>query len=105
MLIILIEVYLYVKGDGSNEIRLTSRSVVKCYKQYDQFLILISSPGGNVLAGISGFNFLKGIPAEVIMHNYGCVASITAVLYCAGSTRYCVPHATFTLHGVTLDVK
>jgi ATP-dependent protease ClpP protease subunit len=67
--------------------------------------LLMSSPGGNVDAGISGYNFLNGIPAEIVTHNYGSVGSIAAVLFCAGSKRYSVPHATFILHGVTLDVK
>ena len=71
----------------------------------EHFVLLMSSPGGNVHAGISGYNFLNGIPAEVVTHNYGSVGSIAAVLFCAGLKRYSVPHATFILHGVTLDVK
>lgn len=68
-------------------------------------ILLMSSPGGNVHAGISGYNFLNGIPAEVVTHNYGSVGSIAAVLFCAGVKRYTVPHATFILHGVVLDMK
>jgi len=71
----------------------------------ERFILLLSSPGGNVISGISGYNFLVGIPAEVITHNYGRVDSIAAILFCAGSKRYCVPRATFTLHGVTLDIQ
>ena len=29
-----------------------------------KFVLLISSVGGNVFAGVTGYNFLKGIPAN-----------------------------------------
>jgi len=73
-------------------------------KKVNRFVLLISSPGGNVFAGLSGYNFLKGIPAEVVTHNYGSVDSIAAVLFCAGSKRLCVPHARFLLHGIGFDI-
>ena len=31
--------------------------------------LLISSPGGNVYAGLMTYNFLKGCPAEIISNN------------------------------------
>jgi len=65
-----------------------------------RFVLLMSSPGGNVFYGLSGYNFLKGIPAEVVTHNFGSIISMGLVLYCAGSKRLSVPHATFLLHGV-----
>ncbi|MFH1723190.1 MAG: ATP-dependent Clp protease proteolytic subunit [Elusimicrobiota bacterium] len=64
------------------------------------FGVLISSRGGSVFAGVSGYNFLKGIPATVHTHNFGSVISVGAVLYCAGKRRFSVPHGTFLLHGV-----
>ena len=67
-------------------------------------MLLISSPGGNVFAGLSGYNFLKGIPAEVVTHNFGSADSIATVIFCAGSTRFCVPHARFLLHGIGFDI-
>jgi len=65
-----------------------------------RFVLLISSSGGNVFAGVTGYNFLKGIPAEVETHNFGSAVSIALVLFCAGKKRLSVPHATFLLHGV-----
>ena len=62
--------------------------------------LLISSPGGSVFHGLSAYNFLKGVPAEVVTHNFGSVDSIGVVLYCAGSRRLSVPHARFLIHGV-----
>lgn len=66
----------------------------------DKFVLLISSGGGNVFAGITGYNFLKGIPAQVETHNFGSAVSIALVLFCAGERRFSTPHATFLLHGV-----
>lgn len=73
-------------------------------EKIEQFVILISSSGGNVSAGVSGYNFLKGIPAEVLTHNFGDAYSIAVVLFCAGIKRYCVPHARFLLHGIGFDI-
>jgi ATP-dependent protease ClpP protease subunit len=70
-----------------------------------RFVILISSPGGTVFHGLSAHNFLKGVPAEVVTHNFGTVDSIAAVVFCAGSKRYSVPHARFLLHGVSTNFQ
>lgn len=65
-----------------------------------KFVLLISSGGGNVFAGVTAYNFLKGIPAEIETHNFGSVISMALVLFCAGKKRLSAPHATFLLHGV-----
>src|SRR5437762_10413965 len=67
----------------------------------NKFTVLISSPGGTVFHGLSAYNFLKGIPAEVVTVNFGSVDSIGVVVYCAGAQRLSVPHARFLLHGVS----
>ena len=61
--------------------------------------LLISSPGGNVYAGMMAYNFLKGSPVEVITHNINTFDSIAAVIYAAGNRRLSVPHGRFLLHG------
>lgn len=66
----------------------------------ERFVLLISTPGGTVYHGLAAYNFLRGIPAEVETPNFGSVDSIGVVLYCAGKTRYSVPHARFLLHAV-----
>jgi len=70
----------------------------------ERFIILISSPGGSVFYGISAYNFLKGIPAEVFTHNYGSADSIATVIFCAGIKRFCVPNARFLIHGLGWNV-
>ena len=77
----------------------------KLREETTKFVILISSSGGNVFAGVTGYNFLKGIPAEVETHNFGSAISIALVLFCAGKKRLSVPHATFLLHGVQANFQ
>ena len=67
----------------------------------NDFILLISSPGGSVFHGLSAYNYLRGIPATVTTHNFGSVDSIGVVLYCGGTKRLSVPQARFLLHGVT----
>jgi len=69
------------------------------------FVILISSPGGSVIHGLSTYNYLKGLPANITTHNFGSVDSIGIVLYCAGSRRLSVPQARFLLHGVNAQFR
>src|SRR3989337_2967334 len=65
------------------------------------FVLLVSSPGGSVFHGLSAYNYIKGLPAEVTTHNFGSVDSIGVVLYCGGNKRLSVPQARFLLHGVS----
>ena len=67
--------------------------------------LLLSSPGGSVYAGLLGYNFLKGCPAEVVTHNIGMCNSTTAVLYAAGDRRLSVPHGQFLMHGVSANFR
>lgn len=67
------------------------------------FILLVSSPGGSVFHGLSTYNYLKGLPAEIITHNFGSVDSIGIVLYCGGRKRLSVPQARFLLHGVSAN--
>ena len=70
-----------------------------------RFALLISSPGGEVTPGVTAYNFLKGIPAEIITYNLGAVDSVATVLYCVGSKRYCAPQSRFLLHGVVTGMQ
>lgn len=70
-----------------------------------QIIILISSPGGDVLSGFTAYNYLKGIQAEVTTINIGSVDSAATVLFCAGKKRYSVPEARFLFHGVSANLQ
>ena len=67
------------------------------------FILLISSPGGSVFHGLSAYNYLKGLPAEITTHNFGSVDSIGLILYSGGRRRLSVPQARFLLHGVSAN--
>jgi len=64
-------------------------------KGMEKLCLLISSPGGNVDSGIAICNFLKGLPIEVITHNYGSCDSIAALIFCAGRERYTTTNSRF----------
>ncbi|MDP2785101.1 MAG: ATP-dependent Clp protease proteolytic subunit [Sulfurimicrobium sp.] len=65
-----------------------------------QIYFLFSSSGGSVNAGITLYNFLRGIPAEVVFHNIGTVDSIATCIFLAGAKRYASASAHFLFHGV-----
>ena len=65
-----------------------------------RFKLLLSTSGGSVFHGLSLYNFLAGLPADVETHNFGSVDSIGVCVYCAGRQRLCVPDARFLLHPV-----
>jgi ATP-dependent Clp protease protease subunit len=67
-------------------------------------VVLISSPGGQVAGGMAIYNFLKGLPAEVITHNFGQADSIAVTIFCAGAKRYCTPDSRFLIHGIGFNV-
>ena len=68
--------------------------------QPSQIYILFSSGGGGVNAGITLYNFLRALPAEVVFHNIGTVDSIATCIFLAGSKRYACDNAHFLFHGV-----
>ncbi len=91
--------------DGNSINTLLSTVDQKFREGAKEFTLLISTPGGTVFHGLSAYNFLKGMPARIVTHNFGSVDSIGVVLYCAGSERRSVPHARFLLHGVSTSFQ
>lgn len=69
-----------------------------------EFYFLISSPGGSVNDGIVLYNFIKALPAKIVMHNIGAIDSIATVIFLSAEERYCNPHSSFLFHGVGIDV-
>jgi ATP-dependent Clp protease protease subunit len=66
----------------------------------DTIYLCLSSPGGEVAAGITLYNFLRALPAKVVTHNIGAVDSICTVVFLAGEERFATPSASFLFHGV-----
>jgi ATP-dependent Clp protease protease subunit len=69
-------------------------------KRVPRVHLLLSSPGGSVMHGITVYNMLRGLPFELITHNVGNVNSIANALFLAGDVRRACPHSTFMFHGV-----
>ena len=59
-----------------------------------------STPGGEVAQGITLYNFLRGVPFKLTVHNIGNVDSIGNAIFLAANTRYACEHSTFMFHGV-----
>jgi ATP-dependent protease ClpP protease subunit len=64
----------------------------------------LSSPGGNVAAGITLYNFLRALPVEVVMHNVGSVDSIATVIFLAANRRFACQHSRFLFHGISTQL-
>ena len=67
--------------------------------------LLLSTPGGSVMHGITIYNMLRAMPFKLVTHNVGAVNSIGNVIFLAGEDRYACPNSTFMFHGVGFDVK
>jgi len=68
--------------------------------------LLLSSPGGDVSAGIALYNYLRAIPVEVLTYNIGMIASIANVIFMAAESknRFACPHTSFLFHGVKMQL-
>lgn len=68
-----------------------------------EIYILLSSTGGSTKDGVTLYNYIKSLPAKIVMHNIGIVDSIANVIFLAGEERYAVPNSSFLFHGVAFD--
>ncbi len=66
--------------------------------------LLLSSPGGDVTAGITLYNSLRAMPFKLIAHNVGSVNSISNLVFLAAEERYACKNSSFMFHGVGIDV-
>lgn len=67
--------------------------------------LMLSTPGGSVMHGITIYNVLRALPPKIITHNVGNVDSIGNVIFLAGAERHACPNSTFMFHGVGFDVN
>ena len=71
----------------------------------DEIHFHLSSPGGEVMAGITFYNFLRSLPTKIIMHNIGSIDSIATVIFLAGEERRATKSSSFLFHGVAMGCK
>lgn len=69
-------------------------------KGVQRVYLMLSTPGGSVMNGMTIYNVLRAMPFELATHNVGNVDSIGNVIFLAGAHRYASPHSTFMFHGV-----
>jgi len=67
--------------------------------------LLISTPGGEVMHGISLYNMLRAFPFKLVTHNTSSVNSIGNAVFLAGEERYASPNSTFMFHGVQVGFQ
>jgi ATP-dependent protease ClpP protease subunit len=72
-------------------------------KNVPEVYLAFATPGGNVMHGMTLYNFLRGAPFKLITHNIGNVDSIGNAVFLAGVERYACKHSTFMFHGVGFD--
>jgi ATP-dependent Clp protease protease subunit len=74
-------------------------------KKVDNVYLMLSTPGGTVMHGLTLYNVLRAMPFRLITHNVGNVDSIGNCVFLAGEERYSSPNSTFMFHGVGFDVN
>jgi ATP-dependent Clp protease protease subunit len=79
----------------------TMSNLVK--QNFDEVVLLMSTPGGTVMNGVNLYNVLRAMPFKLTTHNVGNIDSIGNTVFLAGETRYACPHSTFMFHGVGID--
>jgi ATP-dependent protease ClpP protease subunit len=63
-----------------------------------EITIVLSSPGGLVVAALNAFGFINALPARINTHAQGWVASAATVLFLAGQQRSADRNAQFLFH-------
>lgn len=74
-------------------------------KNVGEVYLALSTPGGEVMSGITLYNALSGFPFKLVVHNIGSVNSIGNAVFLAGEERYAAPNSTFMFHGVGFDLQ
>jgi ATP-dependent Clp protease, protease subunit len=70
-----------------------------------ELTLLLSTPGGSVMHGMTLYNYLSALPVILATYNIGNVDSIGAIVFLAGQRRFACPHSTFMLHPVAFGLQ
>lgn len=66
--------------------------------QAGDFVLLLSSEGGDLNSGFTMYNFLRSFPAPITAVNMGTVESIAVPIFLAADKRLAVQQSRFLLH-------
>ena len=72
---------------------------------YENVYLCLSSYGGTVADGVYLYNYITGLPLNVIIHNIGTVASAATVVYVAADERRCSKHGIFLFHPTHMSIQ
>lgn len=85
--------------------QLTAVLVQASQKGVKELYLGLSTPGGQVQAGIALYTTLMAMPFKLTVHNISGVSSVGNVVFLAGAERYAAPNTTFMFHGVGMDTQ
>lgn len=88
-----------ITPESANRIISTCNQAIQQLKP-DKLYFLFSSGGGTVDSGITIYNYLRGLPAKIAMHNTGSIDSIANAIFLAGDERYANSNSAFLFHGI-----
>jgi len=86
--------------DSANRLMTFCAKVIQQYQPRSLYF-LFSSGGGFVDSGVTLYNYLRGLPQEIIMHNIGSIDSIANAVFLAANKRFATLASTFLLHGIS----
>src|SRR5438445_8342740 len=96
----------YITFHDNINIQSVGRFITLCTQVRQQYepqkmYFLFSSAGGAVDSGVTLYNYLRGLPCRLIMHNIGSIDSIANAIFLAADERFAAPNSAFVFHGVT----
>lgn len=99
----------YVSFSAEINTRTTEQLIAVCANlsnnKASEIVLMLSTPGGQVMSGITIYNTLRSLSPKITTYNMGNVDSIGNVIFLAGEDRYACPDSTFMFHGVGMDVQ
>jgi ATP-dependent Clp protease protease subunit len=89
--------------DPSTVTRIAAAFSTVVNQRVPKIYLCLNSPGGLVGDGIYLYNYLRGLPVSITIHNIGTVSSIAVAIFCAANTRLCSAHGIFLIHPTTVN--
>jgi len=72
-------------------------------KQVTEYVVYMSTIGGDPYAGVNLFSFLKSLPIKTTAYNMGLIASAGVPFFLGFQNRYGVPNCSFMVHQTTIN--
>lgn len=89
--------------DPNGATRLCSAFNLAVNNGFDEINLCFSSMGGYVADGVYLYNYIRGLPAKIVIYNIGTVSSIAVTVFVGAAERYCSTHSVFMIHPTTIS--